>query len=314
MFFEGNRIDAVREMIVADTLEQRQAALAKLLPMQRQDFIGIFKVMHGRPVTIRLLDPPLHEFVPHDPKGAEAQLLATTMGMPLEKVTQRIETLKEANPMLGHRGCRLGITFPEIYDMQVRAIFEAAVEVKRDGHPLAPPEVMIPLVGKVEEFTILKENAIKVARQVMAENAVSFKYQVGTMIEVPRAAITADTIAAEADFFSFGTNDLTQMGCGFSRDDAGSFLTEYVSKGIYEYDPFQTIDASGVGQLVQIAVDKGRSVKSKLKCGVCGEHGGDPTSVKFFHKVPLNYVSCSPYRVPIAMLAAAQASIENDDL
>jgi len=312
MFFEGNRIDAVREMIVADNLEQRQAALAKLLPMQRSDFIGIFSEMAGRPVTIRLLDPPLHEFVPHDAEGADAKLLAETLKIPLSKVTQRINALKESNPMLGHRGCRLGITYPEIYDMQVRAIFEAAVEVKKQGKKIAPPEVMIPLVGKVQEFTILKESAHKVAEQVMKEHNVSLKYQIGTMIEVPRAAITADEIAQEAEFFSFGTNDLTQMGCGFSRDDAGVFLGEYVQKGIYDYDPFQVIDADGIGKLVEMAVAKGRTVRPRLKCGVCGEHGGDPTSVKFFHKVPLDYVSCSPYRVPVALLAAAQAAVEDD--
>jgi len=314
MFFEGNRIDAVREMIVADTLQQRLSALAKLLPMQRSDFIGIFLAMAGRPVTIRLLDPPLHEFVPHQSDGPEAQLLASTLGISLDKVKQRIESLKESNPMLGHRGCRLGITYPEIYDMQVRAIFEAAVHVRKLGKAVAPPEVMIPLVGKVEEFTLLKANAIRVAEEVFKESNLTLKYLIGTMIEVPRAAITADKIAAEAEFFSFGTNDLTQMGCGFSRDDAASFLGEYVKKGIYEYDPFQVIDQEGVGELVKIAVAKGRSVRPKLKCGVCGEHGGDPASVKFFHKVPLNYVSCSPYRVPIAMLAAAQAAIESGDV
>eukprot|EP00997_Jenningsia_sp_PLL12_P006710 NODE_327_length_1894_cov_216.138753_g274_i0.p1 GENE.NODE_327_length_1894_cov_216.138753_g274_i0~~NODE_327_length_1894_cov_216.138753_g274_i0.p1 ORF type:complete len:552 (+),score=186.42 NODE_327_length_1894_cov_216.138753_g274_i0:31-1686(+) len=314
MFFEGKRIEAVREMIVADNVEQRKVALAKLLPMQRGDFIGIFEEMHGKPVTIRLLDPPLHEFVPHDAAGPEAQLLATTLNLPLAKVTARIESLKESNPMLGHRGCRLGITYPEIYDMQVRAIFEAACDVKKRGKRVAPPEVMIPLVGKIQEFTILRDNCRVVAAEVMKEQAMQFTYQVGTMIEVPRAAITADEIAAEAEFFSFGTNDLTQMGCGFSRDDAGTFLGEYVEKGIYDADPFQSIDEAGVGELVRIAVAKGRSVRPKLKCGVCGEHGGDPSSVKFFHNVPLNYVSCSPYRVPIALLAAAQAAVEAADL
>jgi pyruvate,orthophosphate dikinase len=312
MFFEGNRIAAVREMIVAETKPQRESALAKLLPMQRGDFAAIFTGMAGRPVTIRLLDPPLHEFVPHDAAGPEAQDIAKALGMPLDKVTHRIQSLMESNPMLGHRGCRLGITYPEIYDMQVRAIFEAACEVKKQGKPCAPPEVMIPLVGKVEEFTILKENCHKVAAAVMKEQKMKFKYQVGTMIEVPRAAVTADAIAKEAEFFSFGTNDLTQMGCGFSRDDAGSFLGQYVELGIFEKDPFQVIDKDGVGALVKMAVAKGRSVRPKLKCGVCGEHGGDPTSVKFFHTVPLDYVSCSPYRVPVAILAAAQAVVEED--
>eukprot|EP00906_Rhabdomonas_costata_P032590 RCo045907 len=312
MFFEGNRIAAVREMIVAETKAQRESALAKLLPMQRGDFAAIFTGMAGRPVTIRLLDPPLHEFVPHDASGPEAQEIAKALGLPLDKVAHRIQSLKESNPMLGHRGCRLGITYPEIYDMQVRAIFEAACEVKKAGKPCAPPEVMIPLVGKVEEFNILKENCHKVAAAVMKEQKMKFKYMVGTMIEVPRAAVTADTIAKEAEFFSFGTNDLTQMGCGFSRDDAGSFLGQYVELGIFDKDPFQVIDKDGVGALVKMAVAKGRSVRPKLKCGVCGEHGGDPTSVKFFHTVPLDYVSCSPYRVPVAILAAAQAAVEED--
>lgn len=312
MFFEGNRIAVVREMIVAQTKEKREAALAKLLPIQRGDFHAMFVGMGGRPVTIRLLDPPLHEFVPHDETGPEAQELAKVLGMPLETVKQRIHSLKESNPMLGHRGCRLGITYPEIYDMQVRAIFEAACDVKALGKPVAPPEVMIPLVGKLEEFTILRDNTHRVAKDVMAEKKMTFKYMVGTMIEVPRAAVTADAIAREAEFFSFGTNDLTQMGCGFSRDDAGVFLGDYVKLGIYDKDPFQVIDKEGIGELVKMAVAKGRSVRPKLKCGVCGEHGGDPTSVKFFHTVPLTYVSCSPYRVPVAILAAAQAAVAED--
>jgi pyruvate,orthophosphate dikinase len=312
MFFEGNRIAIVREMIVAETKEKREAALAKLLPIQRGDFNAMFQGMEGRPVTVRLLDPPLHEFVPHDETGPEAQELAKVLNVSLEKVKSRIAALKESNPMLGHRGCRLGITYPEIYDMQVRAIFEATCEVKKLGKPLAPPEVMIPLVGKLEEFTILRDNAHRVAAAVMKEQKMNFKYQIGTMIEVPRAAVTAHQIAKEAEFFSFGTNDLTQMGCGFSRDDAGTFLGQYVELGIFEKDPFQVIDKEGVGELVKMAVAKGRSVRHKLKCGVCGEHGGDPESVKFFHSVPLDYVSCSPYRVPIAILAAAQAAVEED--
>eukprot|EP00668_Euglena_longa_P011161 GGOE01013543.1.p1 GENE.GGOE01013543.1~~GGOE01013543.1.p1 ORF type:complete len:965 (-),score=280.04 GGOE01013543.1:350-2917(-) len=313
MFFVGDRINSVREMIVADTLEQRLTALDKLLVMQQEDFVGIFTEMRGRPVTIRLLDPPLHEFVPHQSDGPEAKLLSTALKVSLEKVKTRIESLVEANPMLGHRGCRLGITYPEIYNMQVRAIFQAACQIKKAGIPIAAPEVMIPLVGKVEELTILKQNAIEVADKVMKEQGITLKYMIGTMIEVPRAAVTADVIAKEAEFFSFGTNDLTQMGCGFSRDDAGKFLGEYVQKGIYEYDPFQTIDREGVGELVRIACEKGRKVRPKLKCGVCGEHGGDPKSIEFFHAVGLQYVSCSPYRVPIAMLAAAQAAIINED-
>lgn len=313
MFFVGDRINAVREMIVADTLEQRTGALDKLLIMQREDFVAIFTEMRGRPVTIRLLDPPLHEFVPHQSDGPEARLLATALKVPIEKIKARIEALAECNPMLGHRGCRLGITYPEIYNMQVRAVFEAACQVTKAGIPIHPPEIMIPLVGKVEELRILKGYAIAVADTVMKEMKCPLQYLIGTMIEVPRAAVTADTIATEAEFFSFGTNDLTQMGCGFSRDDAGKFLGEYVQKGIYEYDPFQTIDREGVGELVRIACEKGRRVRPHLKCGVCGEHGGDPKSIEFFHEVGLHYVSCSPYRVPIAMLSAAQAAIRAED-
>jgi pyruvate,orthophosphate dikinase len=309
MFFTGNRIDAVREMIVADNLDQRLVALDKLLQMQREDFVGIFTEMRGRPVTVRLLDPPLHEFVPHQSDGPEAKLLATALKISLEKVKARIESLEESNPMLGHRGCRLGITYPEIYNMQVRAVFEAACQVKKAGIPIQAPEIMIPLVGKVDELKILKDYAIAEAEAVMKEQSCTLKYMIGTMIEVPRAAVTADTIAKEAEFFSFGTNDLTQMGCGFSRDDAGKFLGEYVQKGIYETDPFQSIDQEGVGELVKIACSKGRSVRPKIKLGICGEHGGDPDSIHFFNSIPLTYVSCSPYRVPIAMLAAAQAAI-----
>eukprot|EP00743_Colponemidia_sp_Colp-15_P013045 GILK01015022.1.p1 GENE.GILK01015022.1~~GILK01015022.1.p1 ORF type:complete len:668 (+),score=67.28 GILK01015022.1:228-2006(+) len=311
MFFEGNRIDAMREMILAVDLKGREKALAKLLPIQREDFIGIFKAMGPRPVTIRLLDPPLHEFVPHEAKAQAA--LAAKIGLTPETVATRVKSLSEENPMLGHRGVRLGISYPEIYNMQVQAIMEAAVAVQKEGLAVVP-EIMIPLIGKVEELTFSKANAVKTAEDVLARNPKHrVPYHVGTMIEVPRAAITADQIAKEADFFSFGTNDLTQMGCGFSRDDAGSFLGKYVELGLYKRDPFVSIDQEGVGELVRIAVQKGRSVKPNLKLGICGEHGGDPTSVDFCHRVGLNYVSCSPFRVPVAIVAAAHAAIEEED-
>ena len=306
MFFEGDRIKAVREMIIAENLEGRKKALAKLLPMQRSDFIGIFTEMKDLPVTIRLLDPPLHEFLPKE-EGDIAELARET-GSTVDKIKAKIEDLHEFNPMLGHRGCRLGIVFPEISEMQARAIFEAAADVKKQGIKVIP-EVMIPLVGIAKELQLQKELVIKVAKEVMKEKKVKIDYTIGTMIEVPRAAITADEIAAEADFFSFGTNDLTQMGLGLSRDDAGKFLPKYVDLGIYPRDPFQALDQGGVGQLMKMAVQKGRSVKKKLKCGICGEHGGEPSSVEFCHKIGLDYVSCSPYRVPIARLAAAQAAL-----
>lgn len=310
MFFEGHRIDAMREMILATDLKGRKAALAKLLPIQRQDFVGIFRAMAPRPVTIRLLDPPLHEFVPHETK-AQADL-ANKMGISLDAVVNRVKSLSEENPMLGHRGVRLGISYPEIYNMQVQAILEAAVLVKKEGLVVVP-EIMIPLIGRVEELTFAKENAIKAAEGVLSRNPdVSVPYYIGTMIEVPRAAITADQIAKEADFFSFGTNDLTQMGCGFSRDDAGSFLGRYVDLGLYKRDPFVSIDQEGVGELVRIAVTKGRMTKPNLKLGICGEHGGDPASVDFCHRVGLTYVSCSPYRVPVAIVAAAHAAVEEE--
>nr|CCC95256.1 unnamed protein product [Trypanosoma congolense IL3000] len=307
MFFEGSRIDSIREMILADSREGRQAALEKLLPVQRNDFIGIFSAMKGLPVTIRLLDPPLHEFVPHD--AAAQTELAQTLGVPLEKIRDRVKSLHEANPMLGHRGCRLGITYPEIYNMQVRAIIEAAIAVSAEGKEVVP-EIMIPLVGKREELAFTKAQAVKTAEATIARAGKRVHYVVGTMIEVPRAAVTADAIAQEADFFSFGTNDLTQMGCGFSRDDAGPFLRHYGDIGIYGRDPFQSIDQEGVGELVRIAVTKGRSVKPMLKMGICGEHGGDPVTIGFCHKVGLNYVSCSPFRVPVAIVAAAHAAIQ----
>ena len=307
MFFEGERIIPMREMILADDTAGRQKALAKLLPLQREDFIGMFKALNGRPATIRFLDPPLHEFVPHDQAGQ--QEMAKALGVSVEKIKAKVESLHEFNPMLGHRGCRLGITYPEITAMQARAVFEAALAVKG-----SKPEIMIPLVGHVKELTNQKQIVLETLEQIKTERGLKklpFDYKIGTMIEVPRGAVTADEIAVEAEFFSFGTNDLTQMGCGFSRDDAGRILQEYVNKGIYEYDPFQSLDQAGVGELMRIAVAKGRQTRPNIKLGICGEHGGDPASVRFCHKIGLNYVSCSPYRVPIARLAAAQAAIAN---
>ncbi|MBI5167736.1 MAG: pyruvate, phosphate dikinase [candidate division NC10 bacterium] len=307
MFFEGDRVDAVREMILAAELEGRKRALAKLLPMQKADFKGILEAMEGLPVIIRTLDPPLHEFLPQ--KEEEVQDLARKMGVPEEKLRAKIAALHEFNPMLGHRGCRLGVTYPEITEMQARAIFEAACELAREGKRVIP-EVMIPLVGHVRELALQKELVVKVAEEVMREYGVRVEYMVGTMIEVPRASITADEIATEAEFFSFGTNDLTQMGFGLSRDDAGKFLPAYIEKGILEDDPFITIDRGGVGELVRIGIEKGRSTRPDLEVGICGEHGGDPRSVEFCHQVGMDYVSCSPYRVPIARLAAAHAVLK----
>jgi len=307
MFFEGDRVDAVREMILAPDQEGRKKALAKLLPMQREDFKGIFQVMEGLPVIIRTLDPPLHEFLPQ--KEEEIEELAQNMGISKEKLKAKITALHEFNPMLGHRGCRLGITYPEITEMQARAIFEAACELARERKRVIP-EVMIPLVGHVRELALQKELVVKVAEEVMREYGVRVEYMVGTMIEVPRASITADEIATEAEFFSFGTNDLTQMGFGLSRDDAGKFLPAYIEKGILEDDPFITIDRRGVGELVRIGIEKGRSTRPDLEVGICGEHGGDPRSVEFCHQVGMDYVSCSPYRVPIARLAAAHAALK----
>ena len=307
MFFEGDRILAVREMILAGDESGRRKALEKLLPMQRGDFEGIFKVMRGLPVTIRLLDPPLHEFLPHEPE--QQREMARQMGVPLKTIQEKVENLHEFNPMLGHRGCRLGVTFPEIYEMQARAIFEAAVNARK-RRIKAIPEIMIPLVGTVKEFTELRKMVDRVANEIVGGGNVKIDYLVGTMVEIPRAALVADTIAETADFFSFGTNDLTQMTFGFSRDDAGKFLPEYIEQGILEHDPFQSLDQVGVGQLVIIGTDRGRTTRKTLKVGICGEHGGDPESVKFCHRVGLDYVSCSPYRVPIARLAAAQAAIE----
>jgi pyruvate,orthophosphate dikinase len=307
MFFEGDRIDAVREMILAETVEARRKALAKLLPYQREDFTGIFKALKGLPATIRLLDPPLHEFVPHEAK-AQADL-AKKMGVSAEKVKARVDALHEFNPMLGHRGCRLGIAYPEITEMQARAIFEAAADVAKKNIKVKP-EVMVPLVGFKKELDLQVEIIHNVAKQVMAEKKIKFDYMVGTMIEVPRGALTADEIAHTAEFFSFGTNDLTQTALGISRDDMGNFLMPYTENEIFKKNPFATLDQTGVGQLMQMAVAKGRVTRPNIKLGICGEHGGDPDSVKFCHKLGLAYVSCSPYRVPVARLAAAQAAIE----
>jgi pyruvate,orthophosphate dikinase len=306
MFFEANRIIAVREMILADDKEGRQRALAKLLPMQRDDFEGIFRAMKGLPVTIRLLDPPLHEFLPQEEENQKE--MAEVMHVPVETVRQKVESLHEFNPMLGHRGCRLGITYPEIYQMQTRAIMEAACNMKKQGVKVLP-EIMIPLVGMKREFDLLKEEMIQTIEEVFEEKQMGVPYLIGTMIEIPRAALIADRIAESAQFFSFGTNDLTQMSLGFSRDDAGTFLGAYLERGIFERDPFQSVDQEGVGLLIQLGIEKGRKVRKDLKVGICGEHGGDPASVEFCHRVEMDYVSCSPYRVPIARLAAAQAVV-----
>ena len=308
MFFEGEKIKAMREMILAENAEGRRKALAKILPYQQADFKGIFKAMEGCPVTVRLLDPPLHEFVPHDLKGQ--QEMADTMGVSLQYIQQRVEALCEHNPMLGHRGCRLGNTYPEITQMQTRAILGAALELKKEGVE-THPEIMVPLTGILYEFKQQEEVIRAEAAQLFEEVGDSIDFKVGTMIEIPRAALTADRIASSAEFFSFGTNDLTQMTFGYSRDDIASFLPIYLEKKILKVDPFQVLDQNGVGQLVRMATEKGRAIRPDLKCGICGEHGGEPSSVKFCHKVGLNYVSCSPFRVPIARLAAAQAAIED---
>jgi pyruvate, orthophosphate dikinase len=311
MFFEGDRIKAVREMILANDLESRKKALAKLLPYQRNDFIELFRTMEGFPVTVRLLDPPLHEFLPKEKKDIEE--LSKEMNVSVKTLMDKIEDLHEFNPMLGHRGCRLAITFPEIYDMQTTAIIEAAIEVykgKSKSSKNIKPEIMIPLVATTKEFSIIKERIVNIVESKMKEAKVKIAYKIGTMIEVPRAALVADKIVeAGAEFFSFGTNDLTQMGAGLSRDDAGKFLKEYVSQNIFEYDPFEVLDQEGVGELIRIAISKGRSVKKDLKIGICGEHGGEPKTVEFCHREGFTYVSCSPFRVPIARLAGAQAVI-----
>lgn len=309
MFFGADRIDSVREMILSESREERERALAKLLPMQRGDFTALFKIMKGYPVTIRLLDPPLHEFVPHD--EAEIIELSKRINQDAERLRNKIRSLHEFNPMLGHRGCRLAITYPEIYEMQVRAIAEAACEVMKSTGEKLTPEIMIPLVGMEKEIEVLRELTVRTVEKVQSECKMKFDYLVGTMIELPRAAVTADSIADHADFFSFGTNDLTQTTLGLSRDDSGRFLGSYVSQGILPKDPFVTIDRTGVGALVRMGTDLGRRTKPNLKVGICGEHGGDPDSVEFFHSVGLDYVSCSPYRVPIARLAAARAAIQS---
>jgi len=318
MFFGEERIPAVRDMILAEDVNVRKAALDKLLPMQKEDFIGIFKAMEGYPVTIRLLDPPLHEFLPkHEELAAKLRVLEAEGGSAkniedIKKLMERVESMVEINPMLGHRGCRLGITYPEIYAMQVQAIIEAACELKKEGMDIVP-EIMIPLISHVNELRSVKKNLVEVAEAAITKNGIELDYLVGTMIELPRAIMTADKIAKEADFFSFGTNDLTQTAFGFSRDDAGKFLPLYVENSILDNDPFAVLDQEGVGELVRIGIEKGRSTKPDLKIGICGEHGGEPSSVKFGYNVGLDYVSCSPFRVPIARLAAAQAAIEKQD-
>lgn len=309
MFFDPNRIAHMREMIIASNEADRRAALAKLLPYQRDDFKGLFVAMDGLHVTIRLLDPPLHEFLPQ--KENEQREIAKELGVDVEVIKNRVAQLHEANPMLGHRGCRLGVTYPEIYEMQAQAIFEAAVEASKELGKQVEPEVMIPLVGTKKELDLMKAAVDKMAEEVMTKAGKKFNYTVGTMIELPRAALTADKIAETAEFFSFGTNDLTQTTLGMSRDDAGAFLPEYVRKGIYARDPFASIDEEGVGEMVRIAVEKGRKTRPNIKLGICGEHGGDPATIDFCHRVGLTYVSCSPYRVPIARLAAAQAAVKN---
>ena len=307
MFFEADKIKAMREMILSENQEGRKKALAKLLPFQQKDFYGILKAMDGHPVNIRLLDPPLHEFVPHDLAGQQA--MADEMGVSVQKIQQRVNSLSEANPMLGHRGCRLGNTYPEITEMQTRAILGAAIQLKKEGFE-PHPEIMVPLIGIVNEFDLQEKVIRDTAKELFAQEGIEIPFKVGTMIEIPRAALTADYIAKKAEYFSFGTNDLTQMTFGYSRDDIASFLPVYLEKKILNVDPFQVLDQNGVGQLVKMAVEKGRSTRPDLKCGICGEHGGEPSSVKFCHRVGLNYVSCSPFRVPIARLAAAQAAVE----
>ena len=308
MFFAPERLAAIREMIVSKSVEQRVNALAKLLPMQRGVFEQLFKSMKGYPVTIRLLDPPLHEFLPHD--DSEIDALAKDMGMTFDELKEIVVNLHEFNPMMGHRGCRLDVTYPEIGVMQTKAIIEAAINVNNEGMNVIP-EIMIPLIGDIKEMKYVKGIITKTADELIKNAGVELKYHVGTMIEIPRAALTADEIAKEAEFFSFGTNDLTQLTFGFSRDDAGKFLGDYYDKKIYEFDPFAKIDQDGVGKLVEMATELGRKTRPDIKLGICGEHGGDPSSVEFCHKIGLTYVSCSPFRVPIARLAAAQAAIKD---
>ncbi len=309
MFFAEDRIMAVRQMITSKDVDQRKVALAKLLPMQKSDFKGIYEALEGRPVTIRLLDPPLHEFLPNDDE--DIAVLAKEMGITFDELKATVAELHEFNPMMGHRGCRLAVTYPEIAEMQARAIIEAAIEVNKEKGYSIVPEIMVPLVGEIKELKYVKDVIVETADKVIAENNVQLKYKVGTMIEIPRAALTADEIAKEAEFFSFGTNDLTQMTFGFSRDDAAKFLSSYYDKKIYEQDPFAKLDTTGVGQLVKIAAEKGRATRPDIHLGICGEHGGDPSSIEFCHNVGLDYVSCSPFRVPLARLAAAQAQVKN---
>ncbi|MGL4800125.1 MAG: pyruvate, phosphate dikinase [Cellulosilyticaceae bacterium] len=309
MFFEEDRIMKVRKMIVAKTEEERREALEALLPLQKGDFVGIYEAMEERPVTVRLLDPPLHEFLPHSDEDIKE--LADSMGITFEALKETVESLHEFNPMMGHRGCRLAVSYPEIAEMQAKAIIQAALQVKAEKGFNIIPEIMIPLVGEIKELTYVKDIVVEAANKAIEAAGVELEYHVGTMIEIPRAAVTADEIAKEAEFFSFGTNDLTQMTFGFSRDDAGKFLEDYYNKGVYESDPFAKLDQTGVGALVQMAAEKGRSTRPDIKLGICGEHGGDPSSIEFCHKVGLNYVSCSPFRVPIARLAAAQAALKN---
>jgi len=309
MFFEPGRLEVVHEMIIAEKDEQRKKALDELLPMQKKDFKELFRVMAGLPLTIRLLDPPLHEFAPTDRRSQKE--LAKKMDTDIETIKKRVGRLKEANPMLGHRGCRLGITYPEIYQMQVKAILEAALEVKKEGKEVIP-NIMIPLAGDVNEVKNIKEKVVKpVHDEVFADNE-ELDYKVGTMIEIPRASLTADKIAEEAEFFSFGTNDLTQMALGFSRDDVGTFVPNYLDEGVLDEDPFQVLDQEGIGELVEMGTKRGRKTKKDLSVGICGEHGGEPSSVKFCYKSDLDYVSCSPFRVPVAKIAAAQAVIEEE--
>jgi len=311
MFFDADRIQAMREMIVSDTTEQREKALEKLLPMQRGDFESLFEAMGNFPVTIRYLDPPLHEFLPTQEEDIEK--IAKELGITKEALSNKVKSLHEFNPMMGHRGCRLAVSYPELAKMQTRAVIEAYINVKKRNPEYTPvPEIMIPLVGEVQELKYVKNVVCETADQILKENNMTVDYKVGTMIEIPRAAVLADEIAKEADFFSFGTNDLTQMTFGFSRDDAGGFLGEYYTKRIYEFDPFAKVDQNGVGKLIKMAAELGRGEKANLKLGVCGEHGGEPSSIEFFNSVGLDYVSCSPYRVPIARLAAAQAVIKQN--
>ena len=309
MFFGGERIKNFRKMILADTVEDRKVALENILPYQKEDFEGLYDAMGERPVTIRLLDPPLHEFLPHE--DAEINEIAGELGVDASVIKAKSEALKEFNPMMGHRGCRLAVTYPEIAEMQARAIMEAAIASSRKNNTTVVPEIMIPLVGEVKELKFVKDVVVKVCDEIIAREGIDMKYHVGTMIEIPRAALLADEIAKEAEFFSFGTNDLTQMTFGFSRDDAGKFLSDYYAKKIYEQDPFAKLDQNGVGKLVKMAADLGRQTRPDIHLGICGEHGGNPASIEFCHKVGLTYVSCSPFRVPIARLAAAQAALKD---